>query len=639
MGKAVKSCPLNKTPATPPPLPPKPNMAKTPPPLPPKKPLPPPLPPKKLKPSTKISIACGHGRTKPYPFEGLYEIVPDVPAGSPGAPPSTAYKETVTVAWSATAPDPPPPPELEVYDRFSSVLKKYSGPSYSVELSIDPKDFLKTGIAGFFKGLITRAHTYNQKKTYGINSYPGWVNSDEVVIYNPEIWQLTLGIPDGFFNANSDLMGNNAFNSVYKTGTPYDNSPPDKTTAAIGYADTSADWAAQSVQLTCNGAKIQSKGMEALSSALTIVATIMDIVNAIQNFTPQVGWYFQVQYSILQGQVQFTWGWKEYTDQRAYYYFKAGGEIKVFSLSIEIGAGANGVIAKVQVFAKGSGDVTWKPSVEHNQPGKKFDVEMAFAGTISLAIGARFEVLLLIKVEATLNTGITITGTFIFTPDDPLKKTLDVTFNGVYAELSIGVGPVGAFAVNTYRKIKSKITGGTFTKVEQTDWKGTINVINARTLGHWEWPDEQKISPDKLAPATMRDYFETMLHGGYTEESSLTFRKDAEGKNKSEYTLLNTEVVPNSEIAKALQEKASKWATDNKVFFKPLDPSGASSLNGLLIKMRKDLVALAVDTSKIMSKYVKYDDFDTYLNGAFVTTLNKNLIGISTLVALAPATP
>ncbi len=95
-----------------------------------------------------------------------------------------------------------------------------------------------------------------------------------------------------------------------------------------------------------------------LNNFLALIEFVGELLYGIQGYFPQAGWYVNFQYFLFKGQITHGWGWEERPDHRAQYRVKTNGHLTLISVMLEVGIGVNVIVAKVQVFAQGKGDLT-----------------------------------------------------------------------------------------------------------------------------------------------------------------------------------------------------------------------------------------------------------------------------------------
>ncbi|HRI70097.1 MAG TPA: pesticin C-terminus-like muramidase, partial [Polyangium sp.] len=114
---------------------------------------------------------------------------------------------------------------------------------------------------------------------------------------------------------------------------------------------------------------------ESLLGIVNLVRQVSEIMTAVQDKVPKVGWYADFNVQVMQGKLCAEWQMKEYSDHRSYLAAKLSAEMVLFSVSIEVGVGVSGCGFKVQIFAKIEGSLSMSVDVERVNPGAKLSVQ------------------------------------------------------------------------------------------------------------------------------------------------------------------------------------------------------------------------------------------------------------------------
>lgn len=184
---------------------------------------------------------------------------------------------------------------------------------------------------------------------------------------------------------------------------------------------------------------------------LSVVNTAITIYQKIEEFkkiledVPKIGWYFDWELEVLQGKFSAAWGWKEYTNHRAYFNLSLDSKITVFGIKGELGFGVSGFSFKLQAFASIGGSLSLGLNGTNNKPlkeGTPLAITAVMEGEIEFTVGARFEALYMVKMEATLKSG--IKGTCEVKNDNKsdtneLAFGLTAKFNGLTANIQASV--------------------------------------------------------------------------------------------------------------------------------------------------------------------------------------------------------
>ena len=161
----------------------------------------------------------------------------------------------------------------------------------------------------------------------------------------------------------------------------------------------------KAVILQRNGLSIDTKVLDYIMAFIALSHQISKIVSFIQDNVPQVGFYFKWSCEVLQGTFVLDWGWKEYKDYRAYYYFGFNLDVKLIEVKAEFGVGVSGFSFKIQIFVAFNGSVSVSAKVSRYSPEGDPEFAIPFGGDIIGKAGARAQVGCFITLEGTIETG------------------------------------------------------------------------------------------------------------------------------------------------------------------------------------------------------------------------------------------
>ncbi|APR88282.1 Lyzozyme M1 (1,4-beta-N-acetylmuramidase) [Minicystis rosea] len=223
--------------------------------------------------------------------------------------------------------------------------------------------------------------------------------------------------------------------------------------------------------------------LKALFSIVEVVNDIMGVIRAIQDNVPKVGWYAEVEVQVLQGKLGLEWQWKEHRDHRAFLWMKAGIEMTLFSISLEIGVGVSGCSFKAQVFAKVEGAVETALSAERVSPDAWDAVQIPLKVSITGTVGARFEAGNFINVEATLETALEVEGTLKLNTSKGLGASVSFTWTGLKGKINASIGKGGSLG----------------------SYSGSQTFIDSVDLGSSEWPSPEPYNPEYTPRARIKE--------------------------------------------------------------------------------------------------------------------------------------
>lgn len=454
----------------------------------------------------------------------------------------------------------------------------------------------------FLKSIIT----YNNYKDYTITNVPKGFSPINLRLYNPERWGLIIGIPPlKKFSGGAKLeqvgvkepkleysserkVESNTFGNTYSAGNKQstsisssnNNQPTAHTTIikkteseiSIKERETSSS---SGIAVSINKESFFSKNpsnkayiklfrnaspekvdiLTTVNNILAIGNMVKQVLDGIKDNVPKVGFYFDYNLEIFSGEIKLGWGWAECTDKRAYYQLFVDSRINILKASIEFGFGISVVAFKAQIFAQGSGRIGLDHSWESKPDATTDDysVEFNINGGINLCIGVRFDVLFILKVELTINSGIEIPGVFEYSPrlERGFQFSFSPVFTGIYVNLSAGVGHAGAYATKKNRKQAEK----TQSKLEKLSKNGPIILYPEKKLAEWVFPKAEEKKPGKpITPKELQDVFKKMLNGTLEDEKKDKIRI----RRRKNFLIFHpTEKVDIEEIAVKLQQKVN----------------------------------------------------------------------------------
>lgn len=224
------------------------------------------------------------------------------------------------------------------------------------------------------------------------------------------------------------------------------------------------------IELSCDG-KLLGDQVSTFNTILGVVAIanqVLQIILAVQDKVPKVGWYAEVDVQLLQGTFNLEWQMKEYTDHRAYLAMKGSFDIVLFAVSLEIGVGLSGCSFKAQVFAKIEGNLSLSLGIERINPGAAAALQVPLTLTVQGTVGARFEAGNWVNVQGVFETAIELNGTFELHMEKGASIAGSMKWTGLKGKVVASVGTGGAMG--------SYSSQHTF--VEEED------------LGSFKWPEK-----------------------------------------------------------------------------------------------------------------------------------------------------
>jgi hypothetical protein len=290
---------------------------------------------------------------------------------------------------------------------------------------------------------------------------------------------------------------------------------------------------------------------------MSVVVTGIAIAQKLEEFKkilediPKIGWYFDWEVELLQGSVSLSGGWKEYTDHRAYFGFTLSGNVKLLGLKGELGFGVSGFSIKIQAFASLGGTISMTLSGSNTKPfeeGQIAQIKAALEGGIEFTIGARFEALYMVKMEATIKSGILAAGALKndnSTEYNAIALDVSMKFTGVIANFQVSAGIASAYGTkNKGEEIDTIKAGGLSAKqaervrkeikqrTEEADKlraksitigsgsgineSKSVELIKPFTFYEAVWPEREFPSPDvSCTEAEIKQIINEMLQDNY----------------------------------------------------------------------------------------------------------------------------
>lgn len=313
--------------------------------------------------------------------------------------------------------------------------------------------------------------------------------------------------------------------------------------------------------------------LDLIGAILNTAKSIQDIVEAIQENAPKVGWYMQFELQLMQGQLAVEWYWKEHTNHQVFQYIDVNLQLTIASLTFELGIGISGLGFKAQVFAQVSGELTVSLDGRRDDPSWAPGVALPAKATFKGAIGARFEAGNFFKAEGKGETGI--------------EFAVEVGVNrgqGRMLALDAGIDWTGI-------KVSAVVKGGLFGLGAERTWERVI--AGPAHLREFHWP-----KPEPYAPARMsRDAIRNVVLGVITEGLDVRVIREREGWFSDEHWTAE-------QIADAIADRMDQHRTFSR---------RAKVVEGIAHAIRQDLDNLGSRT--LARDYIEERAFLAYVNG------------------------
>ena len=360
----------------------------------------------------------------------------------------TAKSDEVTFHY--TGPDPKPAIKLRIDGVVKDPIKGESaagGKLYKLPVSYMPKSapYGKNFALNKLDKLFTKKH---RPTVYSVEGITGNV---AIKAYNPDQWKLTIKLPPlkgmklGARMENSkttqEIAGglgkkttekqelivektNTSWRKVSSSSlsTSYE-SYCEKLSGPNPYQVNGAEFNIKSevkpvkttpfiagITLSHNGQGLDSQ-LDVLNGIINFVTTFTDVIKAFKDMTPKVGWYIDFDLKVFEGSFELAWGWREQADHLAYYYVGAAANLTIIEVMFEFGFGLSCGGVKAQICVQFKGGLGLKLGIETRPTAPSSATLGEFKGNISAGGYVRCGVGDLVKVEAGIVTGITITLT------------------------------------------------------------------------------------------------------------------------------------------------------------------------------------------------------------------------------------
>ena len=333
--------------------------------------------------------------------------------------------------------------------------------------------------------------------------------------------------------------------------------------------------------------------LEYIGALLNFYTACMEVVDAIKENAPKVGWYIDFNLQLMQGGVGVEWYWKEHTDHRVFQYIDFNISVTIFSITFELGIGISGLGFKAQVFAQLSGELQVSANARRDDPDGAPGFGIPGKGTIKGALGARFEAGNLFKAEGKGETGIEV----LMDLGINRGRTSMVNFDLVASWTGI--------------RVIATVSGGIFGLGREKKWERVL--VQPKRLGGVEWPKPVPFSP----PYVSRDNIKRVVLGVVTDGFNIRVIRPVDGIFSSDVSW-----TP-SQIADALADKIDKHRTFHRT---------PKMVEGLAQSIRQDLDRLG---TRFGRDYVEESAFLRYVHGGEIPAHQDKMVNPAAAIAAA----
>jgi len=354
----------------------------------------------------------------------------------------------------------------------------------------------------------------------------------------------------------------------------------------------------KAVILQRNGVSVDTKVLDYIMAFIALSNQISKIVSFIQDNVPQVGFYFKWKCEVLQGTFVLDWGWKEYKDYRAYYYFGFNLDVKLIEVNAEFGVGVSGFSFKVQIFIALNGSIAISAKVSRYSPEGDPEFAIPFGGDIIGKAGARAQAGCFITLEGTIETGLKAEdGSLKWRMAEGVSASCTIKFAGLTGKFKISGGTAKKEGTD---EMESVAPNDSEEKVgDEYEWE----LVKSSELYRFEWSKDHH---EEYIPATMPA---EKLHDMTIKKLKVAKIKIIINKSSSWYQ--SDTVMEREKVAQAIETKIHERNDIRK------DPK---SIEALLFEIVNTLDQMSNDGQ------VWESDFNHFLNGKSWATMMQHYI-------------
>lgn len=250
--------------------------------------------------------------------------------------------------WTLKIKSPPRYKGQKLSERWSDGDTKYHRTTSSVEST--------TKTYGEIKGKNTTLTGTSRDGTQSVSV----TNASGSVTNNGQKTEVTSTRLEARSSQIADIVYNNKDGSyiIGQVKTDTQASATSLSAKSSTVSDTKAFLPAKEyVSLTRNTTRQQVRALDFIGGALAVMAAMQHIKKSIQNTVPEIGWSWDVEFTVLEGEVTFTWGWQEHTDHRVFYEIGVGISMTVLAVTGKIGIGIKSWLFQGQVVLEAEGSI------------------------------------------------------------------------------------------------------------------------------------------------------------------------------------------------------------------------------------------------------------------------------------------
>ncbi len=429
---------------------------------------------------------------------------------------------------------------------------------------------------------------YRERTTYAIQGAP---NPISVVVFNPRQYKFEFEFPamkgmkygsklqrDVEVEGRKLVTKGEAKDTWKREESGWEPSTLKATKRETSSKDPDAEAETQksplkAIKYQIDDAAVELDILELIGAILNTAKAIQDIVEAIQENAPKVGWYMQFDLQLMQGTLAVEWYWKEHHNHQVFQYIDVNMELTLASLTFELGIGISGLGFKAQVFAQISGELKAALNGRRNDPSWAPGAALKADATFKGAIGARFEAGNFFKAEGKGETGITYDAEIGINHSE-----------GRILNVDAGIDWTGI-------KISAEVSGGLFGIGGKRTWERVI--AGPSHLREFHWPREEPYQPAHMS----RDAIQHVILGVITDGLDIRVIRVREG-------FFNDEYWTPGQIADALADRIDEHRTFSR---------RAKVVEGIAHSIRQDLDRLGASWFR---DWIEERVFLEYVRGA-----------------------
>lgn len=329
-----------------------------------------------------------------------------------------------------------------------------------------------------------------------------------------------------------------------------------------------------SISFSIDDRKSELAVLDLIGAILNTAKAIQDIVDAIQENAPQVGWYMQFDFQLMQGGIALEWYWKEHTNHQVFQYIDANIELTILSLAFELGIGISGLGFKAQVFAQIGGELSVSLNGRRDDPSWAPGAALGAKAVYKGAIGVRVEAGNFFKAEGRGDTAIQIEAELGINRDQGRMLNCDASIEW------------------TGLRVSATVRGGLFGIGGERRWDRVL--VGPRPIKELSWPKREEYSPPRMS----REAMKRVILGVITAGLNVRVIREREG-------LFNDVHWTPSQIADVIADRMDAHRTFSRK---------SKVVEGIAHAVRQDLDNLGARSWQ--RDYIEERAFLAYVNGA-----------------------